>query len=247
VPTAHLKQLYSSGAATVGHSNALISNGLVGYWTFDGGSIDWRTNTVRDVSGNGNTGSLALMSTSSSPAIGKIGQALNFAGTQSSYISMGDVLHQSGAFTYSAWIYQTDQNPVDGAPTIMSKSSNDYETWFGLGPNGSPLESEVFSADGSSWIGNHYTGLSPKKWYHVAASFDGGTAAAGIKIYLNGVRVDNETIGGGTYVSPRTSAGPFEIGIAGDGYPFAGRIDDARVYSRELSADEIKQPYNAGR
>jgi hypothetical protein len=34
---------------------AIISNGLVGYWTFDGGSIDWHTNTVADMSGNGNT------------------------------------------------------------------------------------------------------------------------------------------------------------------------------------------------
>ena len=26
-------QLYKSGAVTVGHSNAIISDGLVGYWT----------------------------------------------------------------------------------------------------------------------------------------------------------------------------------------------------------------------
>jgi hypothetical protein len=55
----------------------LLSDGAIGYWTFDGGSIDWRTNTVADMSGQGNTGSLISMSTTSSPIPGKIGQALH--------------------------------------------------------------------------------------------------------------------------------------------------------------------------
>ena len=65
-----IKQLYNLGAANVGHSNAMISNGLVGYWTFDGKDTNWTTGQTRDLSGNGNNGSLAFMSTSSSPAIG---------------------------------------------------------------------------------------------------------------------------------------------------------------------------------
>jgi hypothetical protein len=89
-------QLYKLGAVNIAHSNVIISNGLVGYWTFDGGSIDWHTNTVRDMSGQGNTGTLVSMSTSSSPTPGKIGQALNFDGS-ASVVDMGNVLHPTGA------------------------------------------------------------------------------------------------------------------------------------------------------
>jgi hypothetical protein len=105
----------------------MISNGLVGYWTFDGGSIDWRTNTIRDVSGNGNTGSLVTMSTSSSPTLGKIGQAMKFQGFPDR-ISMGNVLHPTGAFTYSAWVYVTNFDAGFGS-TIMSR----YDSSTGLG------------------------------------------------------------------------------------------------------------------
>jgi hypothetical protein len=58
--------------------------------------------TVADMSGQGNTGTLVSMSTTSSPVPGKIGQALNFNGS-TNFINMGNVLHPTGAFTYSAW------------------------------------------------------------------------------------------------------------------------------------------------
>ena len=44
-------------------------------------SIDWRKNQISDMSGNGNTGTLVNMSTTTSPVAGKIGQALKFDGS----------------------------------------------------------------------------------------------------------------------------------------------------------------------
>ena len=75
----------------------------------------------KDLSGNGNNGSLAFMSTSSSPAIGKIGQALAFSETPTRKLNLGNVLHSTGAFTYSAWVYVTDFNTakVTGARACM--------------------------------------------------------------------------------------------------------------------------------
>ncbi len=78
-----IAQLYKLGTANAGHSNTTaVSNGLVGYWTFDGGVTNWTTGTTQDVSGTGNTGSLSTMSTSSSPTVGKIGQAFTFNGSR---------------------------------------------------------------------------------------------------------------------------------------------------------------------
>jgi Concanavalin A-like lectin/glucanases superfamily len=71
---------YAVGTANIDHASAPttsnaapLSSGLVAYWPFDGNTINWRTNTVSDISGNGNTGTLNNMSTTTSPVAGKIG------------------------------------------------------------------------------------------------------------------------------------------------------------------------------
>ena len=91
----------------LGSANTVsLSNGLVGYWPLDGSVTNWNTNTTADVSGNGNTGTLVSLATTSAPVAGKIGQALKFDGS-TSYVSIGDVapLKITGAISTSAWIY----------------------------------------------------------------------------------------------------------------------------------------------
>ena len=71
-------------------------------------------------------------------------------------------------------------------------------------------------------------------WRHVAFTFDNAGDIA--KLYLDGVEVASESIATSiTYSGSLTSIG----GLSVDGYDFNGLIDDARVYSRALSADEI--------
>ena len=75
---AEVKQLYNLGTANVAHSNTgafqrprrLLDDGRV--------NIDWRKDQMTDMSGNGNTGQL-ILSTTTSPVAGKIGQALKFS------------------------------------------------------------------------------------------------------------------------------------------------------------------------
>jgi len=84
-----------------------LTQGLVGYWPFDGSTINWTTpgNTFYDISGNGNNATSTGMSTTSSPVSGKIGQALNFSGA-SNYLSVlnSSSLDLTTAITYSAWV-----------------------------------------------------------------------------------------------------------------------------------------------
>jgi len=53
--------LYKSGASRTGASSATLNNGstltsgLVGYWTFDGSTINWNTGLAADSSGTGNS------------------------------------------------------------------------------------------------------------------------------------------------------------------------------------------------
>ncbi len=55
-------------------ASASLTDGLVGYWTFDGKDTNWRTRTVLDKTGNGHTGTFNVMSTMTSHVTGKIGQ-----------------------------------------------------------------------------------------------------------------------------------------------------------------------------
>ena len=93
--------------------------------------------------------------------------------------------------------------------------------WFYNGSTWEQLGSNVFIAG---------TG-----WHHVAYSFDDANNQH--TIYIDGVAVVNATV---TNSISYTGATNSRIGshMAG-GYPFNGRIDDARVYNRALTAAEI--------
>ena len=171
-----VKQLYTLGAANIGHSNTVaLANGLVGYCTMDGSSINWATGQMTDVSGSGNTGQLISMSTSSSPVAGKVGQALNFDGS-SSAVSLGDVapLKITGRYTLSGWF---QSNSPASTQTIVGKTHTGMSGYF-IGLYGGL----AFVQNNGVWtdVGNV---VSDTKWHHMVGTYDG----TNLRIYLDGV------------------------------------------------------------
>src|ERR1700730_5417461 len=69
-------------------AHASLTDGLVGYWTFNGPDLNWFTGTALDRSGQGNNGNLIAFSTTTSTVIGKLGQALSFNGA-TTYVDAG--------------------------------------------------------------------------------------------------------------------------------------------------------------
>ena len=58
------------------------------------------------------------------------------------------------------------------------------------------------------------TTLNTGQWYHVAATYSGvggSNAENGIKIYVDGVRVDDTTVSGGVYVAMGNKTTPVYI------------------------------------
>ena len=84
------------------------------------------------------------------------------------------------------------------------------------------------------------TTIATGTWFHIAGTYDGTT----LRIYVNGVEENSNTITGGNL---RSVAAPVRIGSgSGDGEePMDGILDDARIYDRALSADEILTIYNS--
>jgi hypothetical protein len=140
-----------------------LSNGLVGYWTFDGSVTDWGTNTTRDISGNGNTGTLSGgMSKSRSPVSGKIGQALSFNGLGNKVAITGPAL--TSTYTVSMWIYINNLSYYGG---LYFDSSNSRGIIF----DGSVHKiNDIYG-------GNHYsnTALAEKHWYLVTVVSNAGS------------------------------------------------------------------------
>jgi hypothetical protein len=88
---------------------------------------------------------------------------------------------------------------------------------------------------------NGVTPLVTGVWYHLAATYDGET----MRVYVNGALDGEMPYDGGI---PAGSA-PVRIGANSDAQPgehFAGLIDEAAIYDRALTDDEVRQIYEAG-
>jgi hypothetical protein len=181
---------------------------------------------VKDVSGNGNDGNAK---NGASPAIGKLGQGYGFDGTDD-YIQVSDdsSLDVSSEFTLSAWVYP--QN-VSGNHSVFRKY-NAYTLYY---------SSEL---DFYNWADNTRlkcpTANTPEnEWSHVTAVWNGQDKI----IYVNGKECARESS-----TDFQTTSSDLGIGQEGDGsaYPFDGTIDNARIYDRALSADEVEKLYRLG-
>ena len=214
---------------------------LAAYWSLGNRSIDWATSQVIDGSGSGYTGTLIGINSSAQVA-GRIGQALHFGAGR---VDFGNVLHPAGAFTYSAWIRQTDTaSPY--VPMIMGRydeGAGNIEVWFGFDAHdGSLLSAYLYtSAAPNNLIGRNYAGTIPfNTWHHVVLTYDGGKTSSAIKLYVDGVNVTTADASTGIFTGVVSTSAHFTIGSdVGQIYPFPGDIDDVRVFNRALTATEI--------
>ena len=72
--------------------------------------------------------------------------------------------------------------------------------------------------------------LSTDVWYHVALTYDGATA----RLYVNGVLKDSRV-----YTVSLPDGNLFHVGEGISGNRWNGLIDEARVFSRALTGEEI--------
>jgi Concanavalin A-like lectin/glucanases superfamily len=144
-------------------------------------------------------------------------------------------------FSVEAWIMPTSGGAYHGIISSWSSGAVEKGYWLGL-----------FSDDTWHWqwgpgSGNlvYYEVTAPAAigvWTHVVGTYDGTTG----RIYVNGALVAGLTA---AYSANTTS--PFVIGadnLSGSyGNYFPGLVDDLSVYSRALSATEVKLHYDSGR
>ena len=138
-----VKQLYLQGSSLKqsitprkgsNPSTFSIDSGLVGHWTFDGKDTAWNSNTTQDKSGQGNSGTMTSMSTSTAPVPGKLGQGFLFDGVND-YASVTDPgsgildFGDTADMTISAWV---NRNTFDTYDVIVAKQNDTGSIGYGF-------------------------------------------------------------------------------------------------------------------
>lgn len=215
----------------VNDRGATRSGRLEAHWSFDGTGGD----SVRDDSGNALDGMLV-----NHPALvpGVNGRALSFNGARQ-WVDIGDpiALRLTGSMTLSAWI-NANAFPVDDAAIVSDHSGLGYQldTTIDEGPR--TIGFKLANSAGRLMARYGRTPLAKNRWYHVAGVYD--AEAKTLDVYLNG-RLDNGCVMGEITSRQYVSGEKAFVGRRASqrGFEFAGTIDDVRIYSRALTADEI--------
>ena len=207
------------------------SDGTLAHWRMNGDGTDF--------SGNGHTLTAqggATFSTTN-PAEGSASLSLN--GT-SGYADGGTTIDVGNNFTIAAWV-----NLAAGRTSIQTIAANSVG---GTGTNGYRFFVNSYQTSDQRLVfetGNGTTGtdansvaavVTPGTWTHVAVTVNRTSGTA--RFYVNGVE---QTATTGTRTDFATGTASFNVGrMLTSNFYFGGNIDDVRIYSRELSAVELK-------
>lgn len=184
---------------------------------------------------------------------GRIDKALSFDGLNDHLWVAGGVaaLKWTGQdFSYGGWI-QVDQSEVPDTGYIISKP------WNGSGQYNYQVYVNVNRSIGVSLVGDvtpfvltTAAGVvTPGKWNHVFVTVESSTKI--VRIYVDGRLVATGTHTITNWVPTLTDTnerlalgtlypyGPGWVGVAG--HAFCGRLEELRIYSRVLTADELSQ------
>jgi hypothetical protein len=212
------------------------TNGLVGWWPFNGNAIDESINT-NDGTVNG--------ATLTADRNGNANKAYNFNGINNYIEAPSNTgLQLSAAYSIGLWFKSNIFNAGQYGYTLISKIQSSgwyggYETMIG----------ETNSIGGVNHTGNingnfqlPYSGLSSGNWYSVIVTFNGTQ----LKLYVNG-NIVNTVNQSGTL---QTGNDPLRFGRRGGGgiYDqwFNGVIDDIGIWNRALTECEVKKLYTSG-
>ena len=207
--------------------------------------------TVLDVTGNHNGNykdSSGNINTDTGSTTAKVGSGLDFDGTDE-YIEIADHVDFSPVltpFSISTWVNM--RSFVYFIPASKWQDGSNEE-WLLFTGTQKKILFRIYDDSEDAYIGRTYgTSLASyeNKWTHFVATYDGGTLSSGIKIYLNGNRVDDADSKSGSFVSVENLSQPVWIGRYTANYS-NGLIDDVRIYTTERSAAQIKDFYEQTR
>ena len=212
------------GIVSTSVAHADISEGLIGWWTFDEGT----GTTVSDSSGAGHDGLFVDGEPEWVPGV--YGKALRFDGTNKVEIPDHADFHLTNAITVALWMQPEGDQPDYAKPFIKQKSGEypyalQYNTTQGI----YATVNASTRYDTSPRIQNF-----PGEWAHICFTYDGSV----LIIYKDGEEA------GRVNGSGDLQQNDLSLSIGGrldSDQNFIGIIDDVRLFNRVLTPEEINQ------
>lgn len=218
-------------------------NPLIMQYDFNEGS----GTSMADASGNGHTGT-----NNATWVTGKSGSgfALQFNGSSQWARTFDTVDWGVSTITACMWLY-VDSFTSAGANRVLELTPNYQGTdnTFVFDPSSVSGAADVGmqSGTGAPSLRRYetFSRWSAATWTHIAIVYNNTTTSGDIKVYVNGSEVGTTLV-----VNTKDQAGNFANAILyiaaqnASGLWFPGRMDDFRVYSGELTSDEINYVMN---
>lgn len=200
-----------------------------------------------DSSGNNIHGAFQGGYTENNWTTGKINSAIVGISTTNGFINFNQLLEfeRTEAFSIECWF-----NSTSSATMSLVSKQKDTGTFEGFGINvllGKPrlvirdISSNVISVES---VNAYNDGL----WHHVVMTYDGNSAVAGAKLYIDGSE-ERVIVQSGTLTSTIKNNADLQVsGRDGNNITIDSntKIDEVLIYSRELNSAEITFRYNSG-
>jgi len=209
------------------YNPTIVPDGLVMYFDpANSRSSVGSGNTIYDLTGNSNTCTFSATPTYDVASKGNL--LLAGYGT----VAHTSTLWGSNQFPLSLWAKKIGAGSAGERGIMIAKDTN----YIDHGYNNLTLASFKTSSSQPVIYGNAQA--SRNEWRHYATTYDGTLAC----LYENGALT-----GTTSFIGPLTSTStPLNIGQwNGGGYNFNGKLGTMMTYNRALSAQEVKQNYDA--
>ncbi len=205
-------------------THSLLGSDLVGWWNFN--DPDDR---YKDISGYDNHGSCTSCPTATDGVPGTGGTAMEFDGSSNHVLvkDAGKKVQNRDIVTISFWMKSTKLEQAWRNPLSFGSGKMRFET------SGDATGFHVFNGPFSTL--SFYSGIAVNKWHHVSLILDGDNAY----LYIDANKKDSKSITGVINADDDMYLG---LRYMNSGH-WKGEIDDVRIYSRALTAQEVQTLY----
>lgn len=222
-----------------GSGASILLTGIMGYWALN----ETSGTSVVDATGNSNGTTNATVN-----ALGKIGRAETFNGTDDVIqvpLVAGNTI-AGDTISVSCWVYLTSLPGTEAHEAYLIRSLQVVSPWEGVHltvGTDNRVHWSVRNTGGTEFTVQSSGTLSINTWYHIVGTCKNGET---LKLYLNGSDVSTSA---GTFSgSLLVNTNDWMIGDSfdGGGSGVVGTMDEVHISHRKFTATQVTSLYNSG-